>query len=85
MDKIIVEAAGGGAVSGFRLADDGVIDVVGVPAKGAFEIALDLSQVELPDEVTILVNGQEDRREVTLSADRKSIKGFPPGLVIFVK
>lgn len=85
VDKITVEAAGGGAVSGFKLTDDGVIDVVGVPAKGAFEVSLDLSQVELPDEVTILVNGQEDRREVTLSADRKSIKGIPPGLIIFVK
>lgn len=85
VDKITVEAAGGGAVSGFKLADDGVIDVVGVPAKGAFEVSLDLSQIELPDEVTILVNGQEDRREVTLSADRKSIKGIPPGLIILVK
>ena len=83
--KIVVEAAGGGAVSGFKLADDGVIDVVGVPAKGAFEVALDLSQVELPDGVPILVNGQVDRREVTLSADRKSIKGIPPGLMIMIK
>ena len=83
--KIVVEAGGGGAVSGFKLADDGVIDVVGVPAKGAFEVALDLSEIELPDGVPILVNGQEDKREVTLSADRKSIKGIPPGLMILVK
>lgn len=83
--KIVVDAAGGGSVSGFTLADDGVVDVVGVPERGSFSVNLDLSRVNLPDELMILVNGKVDKRDVMLSKDRKNITGRAPGIVIIVE
>lgn len=85
VDKIAVDASGMGELKGFALSENGVIDIVNAPARGSFEVSADLSGVSLPMTYSFLVNGQQSKRSVALSQDRKKIVVSSKGLLLIFR
>lgn len=84
--KVTVDvAAGMGTMTGFALAEGGVIDLTNAPAKGSFDVTVDLTGVTLPATFSFTVNGAVDRRKVTLSADRRKIQVLANGFLLIFR
>ena len=83
--KITIDASGMGVIAGLVLAEGGVIDIANAPAKGSFDVAVDLTGVTLPASFSFTVNGSVDRRQVTLSADRRKIQVTANGHILILR
>lgn len=81
--RVTVDLAGMGTVSGFALAEGGVIDVVNAPARGGFEVSADFSGIALPANYSFFLNGASPgSRRVKFSGDGRHIVCVPKGIVV---
>jgi len=84
--RVTVDLAGMGTVSGFALAEGGIIDVVNAPACGGFEVSADFSGIALPANYSFLLNGASPgSRRVKFSGDGRHIVCVPKGIVVVVR
>ena len=84
--KFVVSTVGMGTVRGLALAEGGVIDIVGmVPQGETLTVAADFSDVVLPANYTLVVNGGTGHGRAKLAADRTAITVLPLGTVIIFR
>ena len=80
--RVTVDFTGMGTVTGFALAEGGVIDIVNAPDHGAFEVAADFSGIALPANYSFLLNGESTWRRIKFSGDGTRIVGVQKGVTI---
>ena len=74
-----------GTISGFTLAENGVIDIVNAPERGAFKVSVDFSGMTIPENAAYRVNGKSDKRQLRISDDGKTWEFLPNGLLLMVR